>query len=236
MNRRFIVAAALAIGGTLLVAGIVNSVRGPEGKIGPEGQFEGEIRWANVSLIIPPGSPVRVLRNPPLSADHDRYEVRLSIDDGEALLRELVIDAETGEVLADTLSEKYPGEVASILKTMSVNTANRGQWDVPDEWPFVTGPVPAERFDVGSISLIIPTAASGMVVASVENLCDPSSPSCFPKTALVSFGESRAHIDAASGDVVSLEGIAPEHVEAFNRYFASVIKRPEIPAAEQSGE
>lgn len=189
-----------------------------------ERTFEGQIRWANVSLQFPPGSPFSVLRNPPLSPEHDRWEIIAYVEAASPPYPQLKIDAETGEILEDTLSQQYPDEVKKLLTTLVIDSG------LPQLWPFVDEPPPDAITRSGSF--VIPDPGSGMTIAFVENLCDPGDPSCAERTILVAFRESAMHIDASDGRVLSWDGVAPSHREAFQRYLDTVQVVVETPVAQ----
>lgn len=112
-------AASLALGGTLLwLAG---------GSGGSEDFAEpGELRFRNVVIKLPPeSSGLRVSTGEPIT-EGQKWVVRVSDREmqrtaGGLLANVVEIDADTGEVLSDTLSAKYPAEARDVLATVRVD-------------------------------------------------------------------------------------------------------------------
>lgn len=219
-----ILTAAVVVGGIVGVAR-----RSAEGQQADATVPGSRIRWVNVSIDAPPeGSPVRVSTGIPITGTPNpsfshRYTVSLSIDpetlapgSGLAWL-ETVIDAETGEVLKDTLSAQYP-EARAILASVALET------DLPKVWPFVDGPVPAARRNLLGLSVPQPSTESGLLLSWSIGLCASAEPCNY---AIILYGSSFLAMDVSTGAVAPHSKIAPEHASAFARVVAAVTVVPE---------
>jgi len=116
--HRWLSVAAGIIAAFAVVAAVYGIVRLSAGS-DPEGTFEGQIQWANVSLDFPPGSPFFVLRNPPLSPEHNSWELIVYVEAVSAPYPQLVIDGETGKILETRFRGNIPLKSRIYLRPWS---------------------------------------------------------------------------------------------------------------------
>lgn len=232
MTRRYAPIAAGALAGIIVVAGVIGIGRMTAG--GQDTTGYEKVRWLNVEVAAPsPDSSLAVRRDVPFSDEHPRYLIRISqVDvqppkpgDEEAWIaahREITIDAETGQVISDALA-RLNSEAAALLDTVRVVS------EPPHVWPYSDGERPAgvpERW--GNLSYIQPPSAAGIVISVEFNDCDGPCPS---KTITLSNGWSQLSVDAASGEVVSWEGVRAEDRPAFERFVGSTTLVAATPVA-----
>ena len=215
-----VVTAAVVVGGVVGVARL--DVEGQDTETTAVGSGE-ELRWRNVILRLPPaGSPLRVTPDYPRGPQAPRYLIHVSIDgapppspEDESTWQELQIDADTGEIVMDTLSRDYRSEVDAVLGSLRVDPLR------PDVWPYSDGSAPAETSVLGTVRYAQPALASGIRVGVSYNYCLPS-PTCSQESLVVTNGFSYMHVRADNGEIMSLDRVQPEDVAAFERYAQSV--------------
>jgi hypothetical protein len=221
---RLVVRKLLPVLGGILVAGLVVGVLAGMDRL-PVASQEGEggtgqLRWLNVVVDLPPeGSPVRVEALP--GAPHPVVVIFVEREPRAAAQpsQQVNIDAQTGEVLLDTLTAGLTGdsharEVESVLDSVRVVT------DPPDVWPYVDEPAPAALARSGTISFVSPDPSSGIVIAQVQATCLVGE-DC-PDLLVVHNGRSQMGIRVDTGEVYAWDHVLPQDREAFERYAASV--------------
>jgi hypothetical protein len=214
---------------TAVVGGIVGVARRSAGGQQADATTPGSrIRWVNVSIDAPPeGSAVQVSINIPFTGTPNptfshRYTIRLYVEVSasapgfEPVFPTTVIDAETGEILSDTLTAQYP-EARAILSSLALETG------LPEVWPFVDAPVPDARIWLAGMMLPVPSRESGLIVSMLIGYCTDF-PGC--SSAYLKYGSSIMYLypDEATGAIVVRDGsnVAPEHAPAFERFKAAV--------------
>lgn len=204
--------ASLALGGTLLwLAGGSGGTQ--------EFADPGELRFRNVVIKLPPeSSGLRVSTGEPIT-EGQKWVVRVSDREmqrsADGLLVNVVeIDADTGEVLSDTLSAKYPAEARDILATVRVDTSQ------PDLWPVADVPSPAATEKFENISYARTDPASGFSFAWVSSGCVRKN--C-ARWLLVSNSRSYVYVNGGDGSLGGWEHVLPEDRQAFERFVAAVV-------------
>jgi hypothetical protein len=219
--RRFFPVLAGVVAGVTIVGGLIGAGRMTAGGQDGTGGHE-TVRWVNVEIDAPQDdSPLRVMRDLPRSEEHSLHLLRIVLKDTppppapaeEALWSEpeVRIDAETGEVLNDTLTQDS-AEAQMLLDSLRVVTG------VPEAWPYTDGPVPAETVRLENLVYPLPPPASGLTTAEVvANCVDP----CHPVQLLLASTQSMLWIYADTGEVDSWEDVASDEREAFERFVAA---------------
>lgn len=214
-----ILTAAVVVGG---IAGVARRSAG--GQQADATAPASRIRWHNVSIDAPPdGSPVQVSTDIPITGTPNpsfshRPTIRLYVEVPAAVpgsvpvSPETVIDAETGEVLSDTLSAQYP-DAQLMLSSVTFHTG------LPEVWPFVDQPPPAARRNLLGLSVPQPSTESGLLLSMSIGLCASAEPCNY---AIILYGSSFMAMDVSTGAVAPHSRIAPEHASAFQRIVAAV--------------
>lgn len=191
-----------------------------------------------MSIDAPPeGSAVQLstgipVTGTPNSTFSHRYTVNLYVDVGfpadgsEPVWPTAVIDAESGEVLSDTLSAQNT-DARAILSSLTLETG------LPKVWPFVDGPVPpARRPTLAGLSFPEPSRESGLLFGGLIGYC--LEPGC--TSAYLRYGSSimYLYLDESTGAIIVREGsqVAPELAPAFERFRAAVTPMPGSGTAE----
>ena len=225
----------------VIVAGIVVGVLAGVGRLPvlsqEEGPASGQLRWLNVVVDLPPeNSPLRVRRDMPHGPEKPRWLIQIYVEreltpGAEPRSQMLEIDADTGEVATDTLTaaisdQAVSGQLSSVLDSVRIDTGP------PEVWPYVDEtPRPPEPAKWGNLAIIIPDPASGIVVSPATSDCLASATKCFPQWLGVFDGHSQMGIDAETGQIISLDRVTAEDMEAFERYAATV----QVTGAAQGG-
>lgn len=213
--------ASLALGGTLLwLAG---------GSGGSQDFAEpGNLRFRNVTVELPPDSAGLQVSTGVPAAPGKPWLIQVSQDgapsprdESSGEWKELQIDAETGNVVYDTLSRDFPA-AESIIASITVTVAP------PTVWPWVDAPAPLETEQWGNIVYPKAPPESGVIAGGVLNYCTTTD--CSEKTLFVLAGSSSMHIDARDGSVVSFDRVADEDRAMFERFAASVVVLPQAGA------
>jgi hypothetical protein len=170
-----------------------------------------EVRWFNVTVAIPEGSPVYASPGfwepegtPPAMFIRSR--------DGDSVI---VIDAETGKVIEDLVQPKDRAAVDEVLKTVAVSPLDRSA----APWPYNGEPRNVKREGWGKITFIPPDRASGITIEfSWEDDVGWSGTSM-----RLTNGRSSLSVDADTGTVIAgTTRILPEDKEAFGRLLSTV--------------
>jgi hypothetical protein len=217
----------------VLVAGVIGV-----GRLTASSQEGGAtvVRWRNVEIEAPPdGSLLRVSTQHPPSPAH-RWLVSIVVRDvdppvpGEEdkwVQQQLDIDAETGEILSDTLSLAYPAETRAILDTMKVVTGSP-----PAVWPYVDAAPPTATRTYENMTYPVPDPASGLIAVVMQGFCAVTV-AC--DALLLSNGDSWMHVSLHTGEVVArgvhsdagqaLETgrVRPEDAPMFDRFLSRII-------------
>jgi len=188
-----------------------------------DAQSGGRIRWVNVSIDAPPeGSPVEVRRRFPVvdkssAGLSDRFTIQLvaeGLRGEDGAIPALIVDAETGEVVSDTLTPTYP-EAEALRASLAL------EGNLPKVWPFEPSPQPGERRTIGNVTVPVPPGESGLLITHVTSYCASD---C--EHIVIYYGRSTLALDAITGEVASHSSFAPELAAAFDRYAASVDVAP----------
>ena len=177
------------------------------------------VRWGNVTVAVPEGSGVIVARefegpelNPPDGGPVLVLFKRESFPESIVL-----IDAETGEVLQDTIQAADRAAIDRVLATLEVREFD----SKTAPWPYSDRPpaVPRERW--GNITYAPPDPASGIVVRTV--LTDYFDSRGSAPILHISNGRSGMGINAKTGLVNEATMlVAIEDEEAFQRFLSEV--------------
>jgi hypothetical protein len=129
-------------------------------------------------------------------ANRDTLRVTADAVGADGLPKQVVIDAESGEVLLDELSSHYPAEVTTLLGSITRETM------LPEVWPFVDEPPPNSRREFGQTSYPIPSPASGVRVSHITGLCTEAP--CVAEIIQLNLSPSAyAQIDAENGELLT---------------------------------
>lgn len=226
MKKLVPVVAGIMVAG-VVVGAIVGVGRLPAGSEDTAGSG-GELRWLDVTLQLPPeDSPLYVTRLLPFGPDKPRFIIQIYVDREvtpgvEPSPQSLEIDAETGEVVSDTLSatlsdQAISSQLQAILDSVGIASGP------PEVWPYVdiSAPSPSPG-KWGNLTFAVPEPASGITVSPTSGLCSAAPPDCVPKWLTVRNGRSHMGINADTGELMGLDGVLLEDREAFERYAASV--------------
>ena len=208
--------AARAFVATLLALGAIG-VAGWFGwsAFGPESTEGGarELTYRNVSIILPPedsGLRARADYAPPESIEKPGGgPVIVVTDESEARSGYMVIDANTGEVLLDTIGGGLRDEADAVIASKRLDAEPPvGVWPLADVAP------PEQRREFGSISYIEPDKSSGIFVSFMVG--DPSG----RKSLFIHNGASRMTFNESGKVNMSL--VLPEDKEAFERLAGTI--------------
>jgi hypothetical protein len=171
------------------------------------------VRWVNVTVAVPEGSGLWVTQGfwGPESMPPAIF-IR-SLDNGDSVI---VIDAETGKVIADHIEPEDRATVDGVLGTLTVSPLDRST----APWPY-SGELPSlPRERKGNITFIPPDPASGISI-SIQTGDGTGSPSTFLH---VTNGRSVFWINTATGDASYDEAVvmAPEDKDAFDRFLSAI--------------
>lgn len=202
--------AARAFAATLLALAVIGvagwfgwSAFGPEST---EGGGRG-LTYRNVSINLPPedsGLRARADYAPPESIEKPGGgPVIVVADASEARSGYMVIDANTGELLVDTIGGDLRDEADDVIASLQLDAKPAGVWPLADVAPS------GERRVWGSISYIEPDKSSGILVAFAHS--DPGGDGLF-----IHNGASRMTFSESSG-TVNMSLVLPEDKDAFER-------------------
>lgn len=190
------------------------------GQFGPD-STEGtarELAFGNVSITLPSDDSGLLARPdyaPPESVDKPGGgPVIVVTDESEARSGYLVIDANTGEVLVDTIDGALRDEADDVISSVEQQRPD-GVWPLADVAP--SGP----RITFGNMTYIEPDPSSGIFVVPQEWDGDDTSGVAL----FIHDGESRMLIDGNSGKV-EVDLVLPEDREVFDRVAAAVTVEP----------
>lgn len=231
MKKLLPVVAGILVAGAV-VGALVGVGRLPAGSQETGGAGRGELRWLDVTLQLPPeDSPLHVTRLPPFSPERPRFIVQIYVEREltpgvEPAPQMVEIDAETGEVVSDTLSpalsdQAVSSQLQAVLDSVGIDSGP------PEIWPYADVPSPALAADPprwGNVTFILPDPASGIIVSPTIQDC--FAPDCTSKTLTVYNGHSQMGIDAETGEIMGLDRVTEEDRAAFQRYAASVQVQP----------
>ena len=181
---------------------------------GPESTEGGgrELTYRNVSIILPPeDSGLRAGADyaPPESIEKPGGgPVIVVADASEARSGYMVIDANTGEVLVDTIGGGLRDEADDVIASIRQDEEPAGVWPLADVAP------PGQRREFGNISYIEPDKSSGIFVALVVS--DPGGKSLF-----IHNGASRMTFNGSRG-TVDMSLVLPEDKDAFERLAGTI--------------
>jgi hypothetical protein len=179
-------------------------------------------RWVNVTLVVPDDGRFYVVQDsdPPEARPPKGGPVlklyRVSTEGPGYLPSSWVhIDAETGAVLRQQLSEENRGEVQAVIGTLALSPLN----PLAAPWPYSgEPPTSAVREPFGGMSFIRPAPDTGLVVGGAIN--DPGGPGL-----RITNGRSGVgiYIDEATGKlVVNTEYLLPEYKSVFQAWVDTV--------------
>jgi hypothetical protein len=185
-------------------------------------------RYHDVSIEMPPDS-FRVSQRPALTPEFNptfshRPVIEITQRDdhvpGVAVsVGWIMIDAETGEILADTLSDDYP-DLDATIRTIVVHT------EPPDAWPLSATRKPQARYSRDNVSVLLPSPASGVLVGYVISYCRNPCADTAIHVVIESPGFGSVWIDTENGDIVEIEAGTPEVRAALDRFIAEVEVTP----------
>ena len=180
----------------------------------PTALVEGQLwRWLNVTVFVPEGSKVVVVRGtiPPQMRGAGGPGLELIVNHDDGSVSNMGIDATTGETVFDTVAAEDRAVIDEVLKTLAVTPFD----EAAKGWPYQEVPAP----DVEQHGwYVIPDPASGVQISSGRG--DPGGPFID-----VSNGRSTIQItyDAQAGAVSRQSGsVSPLDEAAFDRYFSSI--------------
>jgi len=177
-------------------------------------------RWLDTEITLPDGTQeLYVGRIPAPRADRP-WEIVVQRKDDEG--SQLRIDATTGAVLVDTLSEAYPEIGRDLIASIRRNPST------PGVWPYVDSSPPAETVEFGSIRVNVPDPAAGIELYFQHGYTlDPNN----SEFIVFSDGRSQAGVNATTGEVAEPTtivdtGVPPAVRSAFARLAASAVLFP----------
>ena len=172
-------------------------------------------RWGNVTVVIPEGSDVYVVRDiaPPQANPPDGGQV-LGLVRGNSGVD---IDADDGRAIAQQIAPVDQAAIAAVTATLRVGDPFAVGECAP--WPYGVVPSSRPKIHEGVISYWEPDPAAGIALWSAIGDFGPGPKHWIEITNLRS---SRA-VDLDSGNIVpSFERIAPEDAEAFERWTQAI--------------
>lgn len=216
----------------IVVAGLVVGALAGVGRLPvvsqDTGGGSGEMRWLNVIVDLPPqDSPLQVRGLFPPGPEKPRFVIQIYVEREltpgvQPAPQEVDIDAETGEVVSDTLSAAVSGQAVSS-QLQAVLDSVRVATGPPEVWPYADEPPPTGRpSKSGNLTFVLPDPASGILVAPMHVMCPASASDCASQYLTVFNGRSQMNIRADTGQIERPDRVLPEDREAFERYAASV--------------
>jgi hypothetical protein len=180
----------------------------------PERQSPVEtVRWVDILVDIPTGVGLRFGRVFPPAEGHPWAIIVYPENDfNNGHLR---IDAESGAIIEDFLSDTHPSEAEAIIASIRLVTGS------PDVWPYVDTAAPANTLFEGNLSYPDVDEAAGLMIHSQYNYC--TTPGCASHVLVLFNGESQFGINAETGASVDYGTTDPSDQVALQR-FASVVQ------------
>lgn len=184
------------------------------GSTGTEGA-ERQLTYKNVSITLPSEDSKLFARAdyaPPESVEKPGGgPVIVVTDESEARSGYMVIDANTGEVLVDTIGGALRDEANALVSSVKQEKAPAGVWPLADVAP------PGPRVAFGNISYIEPDPSSGIFVIPAEGDGDGGS----GVGLFIHNGESRMLVSGSTGKI-DMSLVKPADAEAFDRLAAAI--------------
>ncbi len=201
-----------------LAAGTVVVLRAADD--GDGSQIAGRSRFYNVSVSAPPPG-LSVLQAPALtSTEHETFShrptIRIWVTESE-FSGEVVIDAETGAVLLNSLAQEFSAKGNEVIASIEVHT------DLPDVWPFTESSKPPSRISLERLSFTVPSSEAGISIGEVISYCpEPCADIVLRISAQTPMGSFQMDIDAESGEVVSRRADNAALDDTLTRFLADV--------------
>jgi hypothetical protein len=184
-------AAALALATAL---GLFGALAGNDES---QSQAASHYRWRRLSIELPANANMTVIRGLPIQGFHEYFYISISprntAETPDADSHELKVDADTGEILIDTLSPYNAAAATFIRSSIQLTDAD------PAVWPFVeadTSGLPLVRW--GNVTVPEPVPSSGIVVTQQIGFCVLP---CSPMALSVTNGYSSMGINAENGEL-----------------------------------
>ena len=187
----------------------------------------GVYRWRRLSIELPEDSGLQLTRGFPIPEFRESFVIEIFVPEpGVENTPTLTIDADTGEVLIDTLSGSDPAVASDIIASIALTD------ELPEVWPYVDAdPADLARSSWGAISFVDPPPEAGVVVTRQNNYCvDP----CARVRLTLNTGYSSVQINAETGEPLSQDATRAEDQQALQRFVDSVEVRTEAPTAVSS--
>lgn len=167
------------------------------------------IRWVNVTVELPEDSDLFVTRD--FSGIESRPAILIiPLDRADTAV---VIDAETGAILHDSVRREDRAALDRVLQTIRVSPLDRST----APWPYSGEPPNVAREEFGNISYIPPDPATGIRI--IVGTGDPGGVEFIE----VNNGRSAFGINAGTGKVYEETArILPEDRDAFERFLSAV--------------
>jgi len=187
----------------------------------PEAEAQ-QLRWANVTVSIPPQSDIhygRLTSAPQAAAQGVTGPVLVLTTGGDKSL--VVIDAETGQVIHDDVLADERAAFDAVLGTVEVVQAQLagGPAAGPDApWPYGTTLPTTPRRMEGQISYLEPDPASGIAAGPMYRYGSDG------PSVVVRFYNTRSVrlVDAETGELFEDLAMHPDDRDAFDRLLAEV--------------
>ena len=215
MTKRLILGVFLAV---VVVAALGGAAFGAYTALNGAEAEDQQVRWANVTVTIPPNSDIhygRLTSAPQAAAQGITGPVLLLTTGGDRSL--VIIDAETGEVVHDDVLAAERGAFDAVLATVDVAEAEVAA-EAAAPWPYGTALPSTPRRMEGRISYLEPDPASGIVAGPIYRYSQdgPSVVLRFYNTRSVRF------VDAETGEFIEDLAMHPDDREAFDRLLAEI--------------
>lgn len=222
--------------GILFAALVVGGIASVRSAIGGTSQPSATTyRWGSVTIDLPSSdSHLYVGRTAPVSEGQPFViEVIAETDEHQRDVRRIRIDAMSGAVIFNTLSDYDAGAADSIVESIKMLETE------PSEWPYDADGSPTHLDHAwGNLRYALPSSESGIVVEQSIGTCrtrdDDRLDVCRSQSLFVYTPRSAMHIYADNGEVASLESVSEADRAAFERLVASMGVAPTSPIVEDA--